>query len=184
MRLRRVVTCCALTVVLVACSGSDDSEGDPARTSSNTQTAGQVFEDPQGSYEIEVDPDWVAYHGTDAAEVEVWFVGESREGFAPNVNILTAPGLDLSQFIDDVIEQTSSLMDDFELLDREVVDGIEAELGLLEFTASDSGRSVQILSTVAVRDGTAVMATFTAPPNVFDDLRREVEPYLLTLRSA
>jgi hypothetical protein len=183
--LGRVAAYGALTVVLVACGGSDDREGDTAGTSSTTH-AGEVFEDPQGSYEIEVDPDWDAQHGTFAAEIEAWIVGESREGFAPNVNVLTqlAPGLDMSAYLDRSIEQGPSALPDFELLNSEVVDGTESELGLLEYTGTQNGRPLHFLATVAVRDGTAVVATFTAPPGIFDETRGEVEPYLLTLRAA
>jgi hypothetical protein len=173
-------------VVLVACGGSDDSQGDTAGTSATTQAAREVFEDPQGSYEIDVDPDWDAQHGTSAAEIEAWVVGESREGFAPNVNVLTlrAPRLDLSAYLDRSTEQASSVIPNFELFNSEVVDGTESELGLLEYTGTQNGQPLFFLATVAVRDGTAVVATFTAPPGAFHQSRDEVEPYLLTLRAA
>ena len=184
--LLRFAVCGALTVVLVACGGSNDSDRDTARNASTTQAAREVFEDPQGSYEIDVDPDWDAQHGRLVAEIEVWVVGESRDGFAPNVNVLTqlTPGLDLSTYLDRSVEEGPSAIPDFELLNSDVVDGIASELGLLEYTGTQNGRPLRFLATVAVRDGTAVVATFTAPPEVFDESRGEVEPYLLTLRTA
>jgi hypothetical protein len=175
-----------LALGLVACSGSDDGEDEAARSDPNTQVAGQVFEDPQGSYEIEVDPDWEAHHGEIAEDVEVWVVGPSEDGFAPNVNTLTqaAPGVDLSEYLDISVEQGPSFVPDFELLDSDVVEGSESELGLLEYTGTQDDRPLHFLATVDVQDGTAVVATFTAPPGVFDESRGEIEPYLLTLRAA
>jgi hypothetical protein len=173
-------------VVLAACDGSGDSERDTAGASSTTPAVGEVFEDPQGSYEIEVDPDWDAQHGTFAAEIEAWIVGDPQDGFAPNVNVLTqlAPGLDLSTYLDRSSEQGPSLIPDFELLNVDVVDGIGSDLGLLEYEGTQNGRPLHFLATVAVGDGTAVVATFTAPPDVFDESRGDIEPYLLTLRAA
>ena len=186
-----LVAGCALAVGLVACaqpgdSGAFDSGGGEAtRVPSETPAAGETFEDPEGSYEIEVDPDWEAHHGEIVAEVEGWVVAPPQDGFAPNVNVLTqrAPGMDLSEYLDVSAEQGSAIISDFELVTSDVVQGTESELGLLEYTGTQNGLELHFLATVAVRDGTAVVATFTAPPDVFDALRSEIEPYLLTLRA-
>jgi hypothetical protein len=78
MRLGWVVASGALTLGLVACgSGGDDDggggSGGQAATTPTTGLAvlGETFEDPEGSYEIEVDPDWEAHHGEIAEGVEV-----------------------------------------------------------------------------------------------------------------
>jgi len=186
---RRVAICLALSAALVACGGSDDSSDVDATqpsTTSTTETETGLFKDPQGSYEMKVDPTWDPQHGTIAAEIEAWVVGQPEGGFAPNVNVLTqrAPGLDLSEYLDVSVEQGPSLIADFELVERAVVDGTDQELGVLEYTGSQNSRSLHFLATIALRDGTAVVATFTAPRDVFDELRPDVEPFLLSLRAA
>ena len=74
-------------------------------------------------------------------------------------------------------------MPGFELVSVDVVEGTADDLGVLEFTGTQNDRPLQFLATVAVHDHTAIVATFTAPVETFDELRCEVEPFLLTLRS-
>jgi hypothetical protein len=60
------------------------------------------------------------------------------------------------------------------------------ELALLEYKGSVEGAStgqLHFLATIAVSDGQAVVATLTTKESSFDELRQEVEPYLLTLQA-
>jgi hypothetical protein len=169
----------ASDVPALGCGASSAASSDPLADA-------MPFVDPQGSYEIEVDPDWEASHGTMVAEVEAWLVAEPSDGFAPNVNVLTqaVPGMDLDGYLDLSVAQAPAMLQDFELVRRDVVEGAANELGVMEYTGTQGGRPLHFLATVAVGDGTAIVATFTVPPEAFDDLRCEVEPFLLTLRAS
>jgi hypothetical protein len=54
----------------------------------------------------------------------------------------------------------------------------------MRYVATPAGAGpLEFLAVFAVRDGTAVVATLTAPADSFDSLANDVEPYLLTLRA-
>jgi hypothetical protein len=173
--------------LIVACGDAEDADITGVRSGAETSgpKGGKPFSDPEGTYELVVGPDWVPRHGTIAAEVEVWQVAEPADAFAPNVNVLTQVfDGDLAEYLDLSIESGDTLIEDFRLIDRKVVEGTSGErLGVLEYTGSQQGRQLHFLQTIAVGSGTAVVATLTAPEDRASDLRGDVEPYLLTLRA-
>lgn len=180
----------AIIAILIAgaCGGGED-DADPRRDSSpRDATPGDIkskrFSDPDGTYTITIDPEWVEISGSVVAEVEQWRVEPSNRGFATNVNVLTqrASGMSLESYLDLSVEN----MGGFHLIERDTItsDGGHV-LGVLEYTGSPAGdRRLHFLATVDVRDGVAVVATLTVEEELFSQLRRKVEPYLLTLRSA
>jgi hypothetical protein len=141
--------------------------------------------DPQGTYTITVGPDWTEQPSAVVKEVENWVVAPPEDGFAPNVNVLTqaAPGMDLKQYMDFSAKHLGAL----ELIDSSTVRGTNGNtLGLVEYSGvvpTAPGRTLHFLATVDVRNGQAVVATFTAPDDSFDLEREDVEPYLLTLNA-
>jgi hypothetical protein len=165
-------------VPTLGCSDSPTSASTPLPDTTR-------FIDPQGSYEIDVDRDWEALHGTMVAEVEAWLVDEPDDGFAPNVNVLNQaiPAMDLVEYLDLSVTQAPAFISNFELVRLDVVEGTANELGVMEYTGTQNDLPMHFLATVVVSDPTAVVATFTAPAETFEQLRCEVEPFLFTLRS-
>ncbi len=45
--------------------------------------SGTTFRDPQGSYEMTIDPGWSSRTGSVEPDVELWVVGPLRDGFTP-----------------------------------------------------------------------------------------------------
>ena len=145
---------------------------------------GTEFHDPQGRYAITVGADWSALPGVSAADIETWSIGAAGRAFAPNVNVLVqdTPGMDL----DDYLAYSRTHMGDLDVVDHRVVTGSDGrELGLIEYAGEPPGSSIPLhfLAITDVGDGTAVLATFTALPDDFADLRAAVEPYMLTLHA-
>ena len=201
MALRRCrVVALTLLLALGAACGDDDSN-DNASKGSDTEAAGattssiaevgapengELFSDPQGAYDLRIDPDWEANHGSFVAEVEVWFVGEPEDGFAPNVNVLTQQvgDADLTAYLDLSIDGAEQAIEDFRLVSREQRVGDRGDdLGVLDYYGSQDGRQFRFLQVIAVDSGQAIVATLTVPEGDFAGFRGEVEPYLLTLHA-
>lgn len=143
------------------------------------------FRDPEGMYEMRVDPGWVYQAGGFVDGVEFWFLGPPEGGFAPNVNALTQQtgGLSLADYLDLSVDQAPNLMANFELIDRAQVKGASGRLGVMEYTGNlTGGPRLHFLAVIAMTDGRAVVVTLTAPRKSFRDWRAEVEPFMLTLR--
>jgi hypothetical protein len=165
---------------------ADTNRPSPTRTAAAAPSDGEVFTDPQGTYTITLGPDWTKLPSAMVAEVETWGVADAAGGFSPNVNVLTqdAPGMDPDEYMRVSLAGLESI--DGELLDHAFVVGpTGASLGLIEYTAQFSGSPVDLhfLAVFDLRDGTAIVGTFTATPDRFDELWPAVEPYLLTLRA-
>lgn len=183
----------ALLLCLAAACGGDDDGGSaddrpadpsPPASSAAPPVEGETFKDPQGSYELTIDRSWQANHGIVTAEIEIWAVGPAEEEFTPNVNILTqkAGGTDLDSYLDASLKTGNSLIADFALVNREVVDGTSGEkLGVIEYSGTQGDRRLRFLAVVTVGSGNAVVATLTTPVDSFAERRARVMPYLLTL---
>jgi hypothetical protein len=178
----------ALAIAVGAgCGGSSTGRDSTAESSTSVgaTASGATFTDPQGTYVITVGPDWDEKPGVVVSEVENWIVAPPVGGFAPNVNVVTqaAPGMDLTQYIDFSVGHLGG----FELIDSSTIDGSHGnKLGLLEYSGvSPNGPQTPLhfLATVDVRDGRAIVATFTAPEPVFAQERVGVEPFLRTLQA-
>jgi hypothetical protein len=187
MRLRA-----AAVVLLLAVAGCADGEQEltelvegPSSTegSIDVDRERSVFVDPQGTYEVDIDPGWSAAHGLLVAEIEMWFVAPARDGFRANVNILTqaAPGLTLSDYMDDTDRATEAAGGSVH--ENEVRRGSTGnDVGVTVYDTEQGGAELRHLATVIVNDEVAVVATLTALRGDFDDRRAEVEAYLLSLR--
>lgn len=137
-------------------------------------------------YEMLVDSEWVDQRGLLLEGIELWWVAEPQAGFVPNVNVLTQVVAvpDMKAYIELSIELAPGLIEGFELLREDVVEGEAGqELGVMEYSGSAVGQDLRFLGVFILADGRAIVATFTAPEGRYDDLIGSVEPYLLSLRS-
>jgi hypothetical protein len=203
---RVLLIACAAAGLLVGC-GDDDDATTTSSTSPPTETRpggnqaattppatgdtlpeveGDEFTDPDGTYEIEIDPEWERDDARADPGIEFWLVAKEFDGFFPNVNLLTQTvplGTKLDEYLDLSVDGMDDYIDDADMIDRRTVDGAGAqELGLLEYTGAVDGIDLHFLQLVVVDGDEAVVATFTAPDGRFEDLRPQIEPYLHTLR--
>ncbi len=143
---------------------------------------GSVFEDPQGTYVIDVDPAWETGAGP-TSEIEVWFIGSGDDQFRNNVNVLTqdTQGRDLQEYMDYSAQNLGGLT----LISSNVETGAAGnEIGIIEYTGTIAGAPIplHVVATVIVEDGQAAVATLTTTLDTFADSRAAVEPFLRTLR--
>jgi hypothetical protein len=195
MRLRGAASYLVLPATLIVGGGPDPTAPDDTEyalgctgslTSSSIPLPNAVlFADPQGFYEMEVDRRWPPSSSFADAGVESWFVAGPVDGSSPVVVVFTqgTPANDLDEYLELSIALGPAQVLDFELVGAGVVEGGAEQLGVVEYTGTTNDRLLHFLTIVALRDRTAVLAGFAAPPAAFDELRCEVEPYLLTLRS-
>lgn len=155
----------------------------PRRSAPPTAPSGVEFDDPDGTYTMTIGAEWAAMSGALARGIETWAIGDATREFQPNVNVLTqdAPGMDLDDYLEVSVRGMRGL--DLELSDHATVTTAEGELGMMVYSGPVPGVAADLsfLAVFGVRDGTAVVATLSAPPDRFDTLRAAVEPYLLTL---
>jgi hypothetical protein len=182
----RLCIVCAL-VTITACAKEAPPETLDATTTSSESSAGHVgelFQDPQSTYTMEIDPSWTKAPGTLVEEIEVWKVGRSVDGFTPNVNVLTqqAPNLDLEEYVE--LSRDSADGAGFDLVEVTIVEGANGQpLGVMEYTGRQGAHELHWLGVFALKDDRAVVATLTAPPDTFDELVIDVRPLLLTLEN-
>jgi hypothetical protein len=146
---------------------------------------GLSFVDPEGDYRITIPDDWEARHGAFAQGIEVWLVAEVADAFGPNVNVLTqAVGdMTLDEYTEMSIATAPNLVKDFEVQDsRTEVAPSGTELAVLEYSGeAGADRPLRFLAVWTVRDGKAIVATFTSTPEAYAEQRDAILPYLLTL---
>lgn len=163
-----------------------DTASPDAGSTTLPEADGDDFTDPEGAYEIVIDPEWERDDGRADPGIEFWLVAKEFDGFFPNVNLLTQTvtlGMKLDTYLDVSVEGLDDYIDDAEMIDRRTVEGTAGdELGLLEYTGAVNDIDLHFLQLVVVEGDEAVVATFTAPDGRFEDLRAEIEPYLHTLR--
>lgn len=147
---------------------------------------GTAFTDPQARYTITLGPAWTDMSWRAAPETEAWAVADTvDDGVTPNVNVLTqaAVGADLDALLAGSIVDVATV-DGQVLHHAYVTTAGGTELATMRYTATAPGSPIELsfLAVFGVRDGTAVIATLTAPSDHFDALATEIGPYLLTLR--
>jgi hypothetical protein len=182
----------ALVAVLVSaiglagCGGTDWSTRGGAPAARVAARSGTTFTDPQGTYTLAIDPQWIERSGAFVAEVEGWAVGPAADRFTPNVNVLTqsAPGVDLPEYLDLSVRNGPDLMASFQLVRAEQITGASGQLlGEMEYTAVAAGRELHLLAVVALAHGRAMIATLTTEESSFATLKARVEPFLVTLKA-
>lgn len=163
------------------------SERDTASTTTTGPSGGSegTFSDPQGSYELDVDPEWIPQHGSLTAEIEIWYLGRPRGPIAANLNVLTqlVPGVGLDEYVDLSVDNADLFIDEFELISAGITQGTRDELGYMEYQGTQGGHRLHFLAYFAVRDGMAVVATLTASVDEFTEARGEAEHYMQTLHA-
>jgi hypothetical protein len=180
---------------LVAFSGdSDDGDGGGEPPPGTVAAADAVrYDDPQGAYVVEIDPDWRVLPSSNP-EVESWYTGTGNAEFNDNVIIATQEigDVDLDQYLQLVIDEAPKSVEDFALREFRVVtteadpdsDEAPTQLGVVAYEGRRGDETFGFFFVASVEDGSAVVATLTSAQDRFDDVRADVEPYLMTLRQS
>jgi hypothetical protein len=175
------------SLVLLTNDADTDGNAEPAPGTASDPAAVR-FDDPEGRYTLEIDPDWRV--GPATGGVESWTVGP----FADTVEIETETvvNTDLDQYLQLVYERAPDAVEDFRLrefrvLNTEPVPGDTSEtphqLGIIAYEGVQDGDALGHFLVASVEPGRAVVAWLTTDKERFDAARADVEPYLLTLRT-
>lgn len=157
----------------------------PTNSSGGTGGPGTVFDDPRGNFRIRVGETWEPLANS-GDQISAWSVGPPAGGLRENVTVVSEPlpstGISIDEYLDAAIGQLDSSQPDLDVVDRSTV-ALTSGLvgGRIEYEGSVNGVDVHIVQIVAVSATKAVVATFTASPDRFDESIRAVEPILLTL---
>ncbi len=150
--------------------------------------SGTTFRDPQGAYEMTIDPGWSIRTGSAEPEVELWVVGPLRDGFTPAVAVVSQPsdGLGLEEYVALNVRELPQL--GFDVVSSGVVIGAAGNrVAVVEYVGvppnSTSGRRLRFLAVASVRGTNAVVATFADGEGGFPSSSRRVEPFLRSLRA-
>ncbi len=167
-------------VVLVATSGGGGGGGE--RTAP-AQGDGERFVDPEGFYEIELDPDWSPLSGARTAE-ELFAAGRPVGGLQPNLDIATArdaDGLDESGYLETVLDALAG-DDQLQVVDSGVITAPSGNrLAYVDLTFHDGVAVIHQHVVIDTSHGTSAVAVLTTPLRDFEEERAEAEPYLHTL---
>jgi hypothetical protein len=167
----RNVVAILVSALVLSCGGGSSS-------------IGTTYNDPEGTYAIQVDPAWEIQVGAVAQGVEVWFLGPAEGDFRPNMNVLTqaAPGMSLADYTTASVANAPSLIADFKVVSEAQIQSSGGSLEVLEYTGSAQGRQLHFLAVFGVRSDRAIVATLTTGAATFATWRTTVELYLRTLR--
>jgi hypothetical protein len=166
-------------------ASDDESDASEATDSEVTGPAanGELFTGPNDDYQLRVDPAWVEISPIEG--IKAWQVAEPADGFTPNVNIVTenlpTSGFDVDEYGTEALKALETMLPGFELVEQDVVDGPDGELGVIDYTANQQGRDLHLLAIFGVRGRSAVVSTLTSPPDRFEAIRAAVEPFMLSL---
>jgi hypothetical protein len=167
----RILVALLASAIVLSCGGG-------------SATVGTTYNDPEGTYTIQVDPAWEIQVGAVAAGVEVWFVGPVEGDFRPNLNLLTqsAAGMSLADYTTTSVANGPKLIADFKVVSESRIDSPGTTLEVLEYTGTTQGRQLHFLAVFGVRSDRAIVATLTTGSATFAGWRSTIEPYLRTLR--
>ena len=179
----------ALALALMSNDGASPGVVEPT-PESGPGSDGVRFDDPQGTYRIDIDPDWHAVTPVPASRVESWMVdGAAGAQERIDIDTDTIGDLDLDEYLQLEIERAPEAIDDFKLREFRVVTidppdakHVPTQLGVVAYEGTRAAAPVAYLLVSSVQAGRAVVAKLATTPDDFDDARAQVEPYLMTLR--
>lgn len=170
------------------CGFTEDSIAEELRAAiaaeSPTTIEGSVrFVDPDGAYTWEVDPSWPTAHDSIAEGIEVWIVGEPVDGSTPNVNVMTQviPPMTLSEYLQVSVDSLPRLDPDAILFDSGVLNGGAQEIAYVDYLADFGNGQIRFLGYFTVLNDRAVVLTLATDPELTDEIRVDVVPFMSTL---
>jgi hypothetical protein len=141
-----------------------------------------TFKDPGGVYELDVSPKWTAR----TVQPKAWTVGTGGPGFADNVNVFVEPlsgSIGLEDYLDASVANAPALIPNVDFTERETITLPSGEpAGRLEYRGTIDGRDLSFLAIVGVSPENAVVVTLTSEPDRIDEVTKDNEPYMRTLR--
>ncbi len=158
---------------------------DPRTTVATSLASNELFADPEGSYEMVVSKEWTTAHGSIGEGIELWGVAPAVDGFTPNVNAVSLPlliQLSIKEYLDISIETATQYMPDFQLVRQETIAGRDNnQLAVMEYTGTVDGMELHFLGVFGLGGDEVIIVTLGAPPERYDTVAQEIEPYLLSL---
>lgn len=144
--------------------------------------AGVEIADADHGFHLIASADWVQY--TDLAPDDpahvAWQVGPTVDGMTPSVSVVTeaVAAMSLADYVDLSVRNLPRFLADGELGASGKVKALDGStLATLEYT----GMGLRFLGVIALGHGRAVVVTLAAPPSVFEQVREQAMPYLITV---
>ncbi|MFV1989874.1 MAG: hypothetical protein ACC652_03940 [Acidimicrobiales bacterium] len=145
----------------------------------------ELFTDPEGFYEMVVSKEWTTAHGIIGEGIELWGVAPGMDGFTPNINAVLQPlpiQMSIKEYLDTSIAAAPQYMADFQLVRQETLTGRDNnKLAVMEYTGTVDGLELHFLGVFGLRGDEVIIVTLGAPPERYDTVAQEIEPYLLSL---
>lgn len=145
------------------------------------------FEDADGRYALDLGADWTPAAQQLQPGWNAWYVGPTRNGFTPNVNVFVEQvrGLDLDDYLALTERNMGLFASDVVFLEHGEVQTRSGErLAVLVYQGTIGVERLQVMQTLFVQDGQAVVASLTGRPEDFGVWREATELSLLSLRPA
>ncbi len=129
-----------------------------------------------------ISPDWV--ERTDIATGDMlnaaWAIGPATDGLTPTVSVATevVSGMSLSDYLDLSIQNLPRFFTSTQVGETGKVKGLD---GSTVATVDYTGDGLRFVAVVAMGHGHAVIVTLAASPAVFEAVRDQAMPYLITV---
>lgn len=167
-------------LALGACGASDGDKSSDTLSSEVPSVSTRLFTDPDGTYTITIPDEWVAFTETGPG-IEAWVVSSGAEPAGVDISTLRTTKESVDDFMQDEGNRQNPALEDLTYLNTEVVTTAQGEVGIIEYTGIGRGTPLHLLGFVVIKGTTAIVATFTAPTAIFEEVRLAVEPFLMTL---
>ena len=147
----------ALALALMTNDGGSPGVAEPT-PDSGPGADGMRFDDPQGTYHLDIAPTWQASEPPRAPRIESWAVNGTADEV--DVETKTVGEVDLDQYLQLVIDEAPDEVDDFKLREFRVV-SIDApnpsdpptQLGVVAYDGTREGKPVAYLLVSSVDAG-------------------------------
>ncbi|MGN6694422.1 MAG: hypothetical protein ACTHN0_09605, partial [Aquihabitans sp.] len=145
--------------------------------------AGATYRSPDG-WSIDTGSGWIEGPAPIKGAM-AWYVAGASDGFRPNVGVIVQPGqgIGLDQYLD-ISTRSLRSVEGGKVIDTSVETADDGtEIGTFAYKAKFGSRDLRFYATAVQQGDDMILATFTCTPERYDDLAREVEPLLRTLRA-
>lgn len=153
-------------------SGSTTDGQTPERRATSISGA-EVFTDPDGHYQIEVNPDWYVERDDELSDYVLWYASSGGTGY-----LVVSTEIRYGSSLEDLLFDATRLGPDDIEIDRYVTTGSNGqEIGIIEFISGDQ----HFLGSIIRETRYYTIALFISDTDEFELARPQYEAYLMTL---